>query len=57
MDTNKCKCMLCSKIVILNDNLIPVMIPLTKKEYLICKDCFEYLKNKDLLRGNKNEIN
>jgi len=44
MDTNKC--MLCGKKQILNHNLIPVMIPITKQNYLICRDCFEYLKKK-----------
>ncbi len=47
----KCKCMLCGKTGELYDdfdgyNYIPVEIPILKQNYLICRDCFEYLKNK-----------
>lgn len=51
MDKNKkCKCMLCGKTGILyNDidgyNFIPVNIPITKQNYLLCRACFEHLEN------------
>ena len=51
MNCIECKCMLCGKVGILYDdvdgyNFIRVQIPITKKSYLICRDCFEYFKKK-----------
>ena len=59
---SKCKCMICGKAGILyNDfdgyNFIPVKVAVTKKTYLICRECFEYLENKakDRKEGEINE--
>lgn len=51
MNNKICECMLCGKTGLLFDdfdgyNYIIINIPITKKNYLICRDCFEYLKNK-----------